>query len=883
MSDFKKMVNETMKTGVVPVAEVSPPGFKGTVKAMKQHSEIDNPWRLAWYMKNKGYKSHKKASGSPKNENASMGGMSAGSIASTAAPMEDYGSDEAHPEGSRVKVAINSGLNSDKTGVIVGQRYVKTDGRGTPTNIPGAYKPVDWNVESAVMLDNGQLITMFNDRLIPESIRIFSYEKGKGTVLEVADTGVLVDWDNKLERVLGPERISLKAAKYLELIKETNPVIEAGEYSDDPEDVEVDSDKKKKRKSKNKNNDKIDEGVIGIAAISGTFRGSRIMDEYYRNLDFDLDSVTLNDLLENDEDYEQEEEASSDESSEPEEFNRGEESEAEAEKTPDGSDYVNVPSPSDTILTNQSKQARPKPKPLSTWDEEPGDGDSPDGDSKDMAPVDAPDPLNWKELETDRHNTRDVGDDGEDTKAVDKTNYADDGDSEPVSDNDTSDASDDDSSDKSGSTDSSDDEEKKMANENFNLSYEDLDEELGLIMTGKSGAQNLFEGETGTGVSGYGEDGGDEMGYNDGEVNEHDMGGGEIAFTRELLDKLLASVAEQSPTDKLDYICQGLESAQQDKGDMALDVGDMDMIMGKIKDAASGGDMGGDDMGGDDMGGDMGGDDYDNEPDVQPEGGEYDDTEMEYDENRAGGDARGRSQGNRNPDGEGARDDAYGQKASDYSGSAERHEGHGDYYDDDDYSEEDRAEGDGKRAGPEGGREHEGKKMFMDHLGMQEDKGSGTPISSHTTKGSGPGGGSTKDLSAPKEKKAGTPVGTGGNSGPGGGSGDQFGQKPSDDGGSNLLPAYDDGNQLGVPGQPIKSADAKLNPQNKKALASEGMKRRRARARKRLDEHLLLGISAIPGTIRNVNADEHYLSEDDPDYDIKLMRKRAGIDKWWKV
>tara|TARA_A100001011_G_scaffold367570_1_gene421106 strand:- start:74 stop:697 length:624 start_codon:yes stop_codon:yes gene_type:complete len=34
--------------------EVSPPGFKGTVKAMKKHDEIDNPYALAWHMKNKG-------------------------------------------------------------------------------------------------------------------------------------------------------------------------------------------------------------------------------------------------------------------------------------------------------------------------------------------------------------------------------------------------------------------------------------------------------------------------------------------------------------------------------------------------------------------------------------------------------------------------------------------------------------------------------------------------------------------------------------------------------------------------------------------------------------------------------------------------------------
>jgi hypothetical protein len=51
------------------VAEVAPPGFEGTVKAMKKHKDIDNPWALAWSMKNKGYKSHKKTDGTPKNEN----------------------------------------------------------------------------------------------------------------------------------------------------------------------------------------------------------------------------------------------------------------------------------------------------------------------------------------------------------------------------------------------------------------------------------------------------------------------------------------------------------------------------------------------------------------------------------------------------------------------------------------------------------------------------------------------------------------------------------------------------------------------------------------------------------------------------------------------
>jgi len=47
------------------VAEVAPPGWEKTVKAMKKHDEIDNPFALAWHMKNKGYKSHKKESADP--------------------------------------------------------------------------------------------------------------------------------------------------------------------------------------------------------------------------------------------------------------------------------------------------------------------------------------------------------------------------------------------------------------------------------------------------------------------------------------------------------------------------------------------------------------------------------------------------------------------------------------------------------------------------------------------------------------------------------------------------------------------------------------------------------------------------------------------------
>ena len=47
------------KKELVPM-ESAPDGWEGTVKAMKKHKDIDNPYALAWSMKNKGYKSHKK-------------------------------------------------------------------------------------------------------------------------------------------------------------------------------------------------------------------------------------------------------------------------------------------------------------------------------------------------------------------------------------------------------------------------------------------------------------------------------------------------------------------------------------------------------------------------------------------------------------------------------------------------------------------------------------------------------------------------------------------------------------------------------------------------------------------------------------------------------
>lgn len=54
------LAHEGICEGCYDMDEVAPDGWEGTVKAMKKYKKIDNPWALAYYMKSKGYKSHKK-------------------------------------------------------------------------------------------------------------------------------------------------------------------------------------------------------------------------------------------------------------------------------------------------------------------------------------------------------------------------------------------------------------------------------------------------------------------------------------------------------------------------------------------------------------------------------------------------------------------------------------------------------------------------------------------------------------------------------------------------------------------------------------------------------------------------------------------------------
>lgn len=56
------------KVKTVKISEKAPAGWEKTVKAMKKHKEIDNPFALAQYMKKKGYTPHKEENEELKTE-----------------------------------------------------------------------------------------------------------------------------------------------------------------------------------------------------------------------------------------------------------------------------------------------------------------------------------------------------------------------------------------------------------------------------------------------------------------------------------------------------------------------------------------------------------------------------------------------------------------------------------------------------------------------------------------------------------------------------------------------------------------------------------------------------------------------------------------------
>jgi hypothetical protein len=69
--------------------------------------------------------------------------------------------------GQKAKISQGSGIDSGKVVTIVDKSNIKVDGRGIPSNVSGAYKPVDWNSQVAIQYEDGKYGFMFKNRLTP--------------------------------------------------------------------------------------------------------------------------------------------------------------------------------------------------------------------------------------------------------------------------------------------------------------------------------------------------------------------------------------------------------------------------------------------------------------------------------------------------------------------------------------------------------------------------------------------------------------------------------------------------------------------------------------------------------------------------------------------
>ena len=315
----------------------------------------------------------------------------------------------------------------------------------------------------------------------------------------------------------------------------------------------------------------------------------------------------------------------------------------------------------------------------------------------------------------------------------------------------------------------------------------------------------------------------------------------------------MAAVRDQSPDDdKIERMCGALSDASAEKG-ASLDEGDMGMIMDKFKNGGGTAP------------------DMDAAP-VDPEG---DSPSSVGDESMAKGDVRGRGHGAQSPDGEGVRDDDYGDSASKYHGKAWHHEEEGDDdgeerddgKSDQEYQEQDKAEGDGEEAGPEGGDEHEGKTKLMDRKGRKSDEDGDGDIDSDDWKIKR----DKKIKQARKDKQARKYAETKGDkkgksikpvsantskgSGPGGGNTDNSGQEP-------LIPPHPKGSQRATPGTPMskEGGGRTVKPVSESRIA--------------------VGMSPIGGTVRNTRDDEDGLTEDEKE--LRMIKRRAGLEDWWK-
>mgnify|MGYP000973968177 FL=1 len=95
--------------------------------------------------------------------------------------------------GDRVRIADLSGVDSNKVVTIANMSDIKTDGMGVPTNVDGAYKPVDWFNEYPIRYEDGSFGLMFKNRL----------SKVQESVTNVQDDAIEVSFKKSIKDIFG--------------------------------------------------------------------------------------------------------------------------------------------------------------------------------------------------------------------------------------------------------------------------------------------------------------------------------------------------------------------------------------------------------------------------------------------------------------------------------------------------------------------------------------------------------------------------------------------------------------------------------------------------------------------------------------------------------
>ena len=81
-------------------------------------------------------------------------------------PQKESVSEAKFGPGDRVQVEpFVSGIHGGSRGTVLHPRDIPVDHRGVPVLGAGHYKPVKWSEEHPIKLDNGQVITMYKNRL----------------------------------------------------------------------------------------------------------------------------------------------------------------------------------------------------------------------------------------------------------------------------------------------------------------------------------------------------------------------------------------------------------------------------------------------------------------------------------------------------------------------------------------------------------------------------------------------------------------------------------------------------------------------------------------------------------------------------------------------